>query len=134
MCLSDITEDGLDREGIGYKVISKGLSSPNTMMTSDQFVDLQADVWNKAKIPNWNLYARRMRGGQYESTAYKCGFHIWLSRAGAKNWCGSPLSGDRIVRVRYRKGHTVGRQYKYMVIVADEMYVSSKSLKHALEN
>ena len=115
MCLSAITETGLNKSGSGWKVFDIGECGKPKFECYRLRGDLRVPVrrWVKA-------------GGPRELTSrcgvkYRGGFHIFISRKDAGRWC--MFKDEKIIKVNYRGGHTTGKQGNLLVIVAKEMYV-----------
>lgn len=115
MCLDTVTKIGLDKSGYGWKVFNKHSNGTLRGENRNTKTIIPRNRWQKAvkcKITYWLLLPNKF---------YSSGFHVFLTRAEAREWdiykCGY------IAKVKYRKGHTAGGQRSLRVIVADEMLI-----------
>lgn len=127
MCLDTIAKTELDESGFGWKVFN---------------IDCHGHIYGHIfdsytrKLRNRWLVAKRQNLESDLGLSYTSGFHIFLEKEGAVLWLeGSIASANaEIMKVKYRKGHTTGRQQGIFllhgdVIVADEMLILPKGAK-----
>lgn len=108
MCLDTVTKTGLNKSGYGWKVFSE--RNGKLYGESQQIRTVRPrNRWLKA-------IQRRLFAYDYR-IPYTSGFHVILERD--KHWKRYGL----LVKVKYRKGHTLGTQIDSNVIVADEMLI-----------
>ena len=117
MCLNKITKTNLDESGVGWKVF--------VMREGKLCGDIQSP--NKRRVTNKWLREEDFR--QCTGLRYSYGFHIFKSKEGAKKWVYSFPNNDRVIKVKYRKGHTSGIQRGFNIIVAKEMLILPNQLK-----
>lgn len=112
MCLDIIKEyPPKKKEGLGWKVVY--IDRHGDILTSHQWIRLSPSYWNVDEFSD-DLTA-------VEGSKYGTGYHIWLTREGARAW-GSRYN-KKIVRVKYRKAVCTGLQLGYPVVVAREMKI-----------
>lgn len=104
MCLDTVTKTGLDKSGFGWKVF-KVVEGKIFSDIFDIFClhPMRPGKWHRAK--------------RIKLHSYTTGFHIYTNKKGARHWYGP------IRKVKYRKGHTLGKQDGDNIIVADEMMI-----------
>ena len=90
--MTKVTEKGLDFSGVGYKNITDN---------GDGTFDFTLNHSVRAGV---ELTAAVQSIGSGDGKGYKSGFHIFLNKLDAKNYGG----GNRVVKVKFRKGHTLG--------------------------
>lgn len=106
MCLDSITKTGLVKSGYGWKLFNERNGSLYSLIYDDK--SLPRNRWLKAK-------RRVVEISDYAE--YTAGFHIFTNKKATRDWTGV------IYKVKYRKGHTLGKQYGDNVMVADEMLI-----------
>ncbi len=111
MCLNTIIETGLNKSGFGWKVFTRKPKGGLYSQAFSKSVLRPRNRWLKANRTIIHLWQ-----GWYFS-----GFHIFLYESAAKKWGCT----KNVVKVKYRKGHTLGKQ-EGIVIVADEMLILPK--------
>ncbi len=114
MCLNTIIETGLSKSGFGWKVFEINSKGGLHSQVFSKSVLRPRNRWlkaNRTKIHLWQCW-------------YFSGFHIFLYKSAAKKWGYT----KNVVKVKYRKGHTLGNQ-EGIVIVADEMLILTEERK-----
>ncbi len=114
MCLDRIIETGLNKSGFGWKVFTRKPKGGLHSQIFSKSVLRPRNRWLKANRTQIHLWR----------SCYFTGFHIFLHKSAAKKW-GHPKN---VVKVKYRKGHTLGQQ-EGIVIVADEMLILTEERK-----
>ena len=128
MCLDTVTKIKLDKSGVGWKVyeLHKG------KLCGDMFSSGLAGKVIHRKVNKW-LSEKDFRDkiAEIGSLIYPYGFHIFTSKLGAKVWIrqGGRTLDCVIIKVKYRKGHTLGKQRRHKTIVAKEMLILPNQLK-----
>ena len=131
MCLDTITKENLNKSGVGYKVFTlRGGGLYGQMFAPGR----------QRKINRWEnekKFRSRRSESTYGKSHYPYGFHIFKSWRDATQWvglCGS-YAGDIVIKVKYRKGHTLGhslgKQEKFNTIVAKKMLILPNQLKES---
>ncbi len=116
MCLDTVTKINLDKSGVGWKVF---------VMRGDKVYGLYYGEKQARTINIWLKEKDFRDGGELQ---YPYGFHIYTSKGDAAKWVFA-LERGKVIRVKYRKGHTLGTQVDRGVIVAKEMLILPNQLK-----
>ncbi len=115
MCLDTVTKTNLDESGVGWKVFVMREGK----LCGDVFYahySRPVNKWLKAS-------AFTIKKCKFKTEGYPLDFHIFKSKEGAQSWARAGKPMDRIMKVKYRKGHTRGKQLDYDTIVAKEMLI-----------
>jgi hypothetical protein len=128
MCLSIIIKSRQNLEGFGYKVFYRDYS--------DQ---LWGDCFGQQKP---RCRGKWLDEKQFRDTDnnliiadsdrnYKKGWHIFATKRGALDWndLSDTCNSKPIIRVKYRRGHTVGLQGSFKVIIARYMKIPKEKMK-----
>ncbi len=127
MCLDEVTKTNLDESGVGWKVFRRG---------GGKLVGESFDKATKRLINRW-LNEQSFRDRELElflgGISYPYGFHVFKTLKSAKKWLNlydKKVRGYfKCLKVKYRKGHTLGNQVGSDVIVAKEMLILPNQLK-----
>ena len=125
MCLDTVTKTNLNESGVGWKVFEVD----DGKVCGEIF-----GSYDKRPTNRW-LHEMNFRdsimAGLFRKKGYPYGFHIFKHPQTAKRWADRHTGGEFIyIKVKYRRGHTLGRQYKGNVIVAKEMLILPNQLKN----
>ncbi len=117
MCLNLVTS--IKNEKLPKDEYYTGWKCINVDKQSNTFQSLyncnrHFDKWLRCRLP-----LSETLGSGFDE--YPAGFHIFITREGARNWS----SYDKVIKVRYRRVVARGIQGGYKCIVAKEMYVES---------
>ena len=112
MCLDVAYKKRPPKTGVGWKIFTRVdyTYSFKYRQLNGTFL-VPTDVWLTAE--NKNIHAT------YGLREYPSGFHIYLDKP----------DGIVVVRVKYRNGHTYGRQDGLRIVVASEMFVPAQKKK-----
>lgn len=112
MCLEKVTNWCKEKKGIGWKVVLEDREHKYHPQFQNRFLTFKKCHWNK----DTNLF--RITSAFYVSSQYSSGFHLFKTRAEAREW--TKRKRGIIKKVKYRKLVASGIQSYKRVIVAKE--------------